>query len=341
MKLCTFGNSKYLDEHSGKIELLSPKSSYEIDVKQYLKKVRNEEKLINIKCDYNTFSSLNIPPFISLENFLIKINKDEGLIMVLINNLSIQNNDLNQKYILYCHENNTDIGLEIPLLIDFSIQFKSNIISFDYSGYGKSSGKINQNKFILNSDLVIDVLKNEFKINNENLIIFGKEIGAISALNICSKNNNINSCILFSPSFMGMINKKSMSNIIVPTFLIQAKISNSNYNYQYISKFCRSIKKEFEWTCKQNSISKIIFEKRAKLINKIKEFINIVNNKSNKNSICLSGIESLNTLPSSGFVQIEKKKNESIDLNCTYNNLNNHKKDIVFFSDEEEEDENE
>ena len=66
-----------------------------------------------------------------------------------------------------------------------------------------------------------------------------------------------------------------------------------------------------------------------------------MNNKSNKNSICLSGIESLNTLPSSGFVQIEKKKNESIDLNCTYNNLNNHKKDIVFFSDEEEEDENE
>ena len=63
-----------------------------------------------------------------------------------------------------------------------------------------------------------------------------------------------------------------------------------------------------------------------------------MNNKSNKNSICLSGIE---TLPSSGFVQIEKKKNESIDLNCTYNNLNNHKKEIVFFSDEEEEDENE
>ena len=159
MSLCTFGNSKYLNEFGGQIELLSPKSSYEINIKE-LNKKDEKESIIKINCNYMNFNLENIPPFILIENYFIRISKDEGLIIVIIKNKNIQNNKQN---ILYCHENNTDIGEKIPFLIDLSIQFKSTIVSFDYSGFGKSTGKKNKNKLISNSNLIIKILLNNFE----------------------------------------------------------------------------------------------------------------------------------------------------------------------------------
>ena len=331
MSLCTFGNSKYLNEFGGQIELLSPKSSYEINIKD-LNKKDEKESIIKINCNYMNFNFENIPPFILIENYFIKISKDEGLIIVIIKNKNIQNNKQN---ILYCHENNTDIGEKIPFLIDLSIQFKSTIVSFDYSGFGKSTGKKNKNKLISNSNLIIKTLLNNFKISCENLIVIGREIGAISALNICNRYY-VKCLILLCPVFMDMIDKKIMNNIETHTFLIQGKVCNPFYNYQKISNFCQLIKNESEWSCKLNSFDKILEIKRAKFIHKIRNFLNTINNKSNKSSICISRNESDITLPFSGMDQ----KNESeIDLNCTYSNIDKNfknNKNIVIFSDEEE-----
>ena len=94
MSLCTFGNSKYLNEFGGQIELLSPKSSYEINIKE-LNKKDEKESIIKINCNYMNFNLENIPPFILIENYFIRISKDEGLIIVIIKNKSIQNNKQN------------------------------------------------------------------------------------------------------------------------------------------------------------------------------------------------------------------------------------------------------
>ena len=88
MSLCTFGNSKYLNEFGGKIELSSPKSFYEINLQNFDKK-KDKESIIKINCNYINFTFENLPPFIIIENYFIKIGNNKGLIMVIIKNKNI------------------------------------------------------------------------------------------------------------------------------------------------------------------------------------------------------------------------------------------------------------
>ena len=331
--MCISGNSKYLDEHGGTILLKAPKPSYDTNLQDFLKKDR-EQKIDQITCEYKLFDFKNIPHFISLQNYFIHINKDTGLIMALLKNKNFADNS-NRKLILYCHENNRDLGELIPSLIDFTIQFRHDFITFDYSGYGKSLGKIDKNKFISNSSLVINVITKYFKYSLDNIIIIGREIGAVSALNIC-RNYLIKCCILFSPVFMGLIDKKLLNDIIMPVFLIQDSSLNTAYNYKKVSEFCSKLRNEFEWTSKKKSFDKILNEKRSKFINKVKGFINKIDKKTNKSNLSTSS-ESDNLKDI-----IDKKKylnDEETDLNCTYSNLVKIKNnEIIIFSDEEEND---
>ena len=330
--MCISGHLKYLDEHGGTILLKAPKPSYEANLNDYLKKDTNL-KIDEINCEYKMFNIKNIPYFISIQNYIIHINKDTGLIMALLKNKNISDNS-NRKLIIYCHENNKDLGELIPSLIDFTIQFRHDFITFDYSGYGKSLGKIDKNKFISNSSLIINSIKSYFKYSVENIIVIGREIGAVSALNIC-RNNPVKCCFLFSPVFMGLIDKKLLNDIIIPVLLIQDSSLNTVYNYKKVSEFCSKLRHECEWTSKKKSFDKILNEKRAKFINKVKEFINKIDKKTSKSSLSTNDSYNLKD-------NIDKKKflnEEETDLNCTYSNLVKIKnKEIIIFSDEEEND---
>ncbi len=86
---------------------------------------------------------------------------------------------------------------------------------------------------------------------------------------------------------------------------------------------------------KKKSFDKILNEKRAKFINKVKEFINKIDKKTSKSSLSTNDSYNLKD-------NIDKKKflnEEKTDLNCTYSNLVKIKnKEIIIFSDEEEND---
>lgn len=333
IKMCISGNSKYLDEHGGTILLKSPNPSYDTNLKDYLKK-DNDLKITQITCEYKNFDFKNIPHFISLQNYYIHINKETGLIIALLKNKNISDN-INRKLILYCHENNRDLGEIIPSLIDFTIQFHHDFMTFDYSGYGRSLGKIDKNKFISNSNIIINSIIKYFKYSVENIIVIGREIGAVSALNIC-RNNLIKCCFLFSPVFMGLIDKKVLNDIIIPVLLIQDSSYNTIYNYKKVSEFCSKLRNIFEWTSKKKTFDKILNEKRSKFINKVRGFIEKIEKKNSKSSLSTS---SESDILKDNINKKQLLNEEETDLNCTYSNLVKCKnKEIIIFSDEDEND---
>ena len=137
-------SSKGLKTKEKKIKPKVPKPSYEI-----ISENKDNSQIIS-KIDYKPtkealFNEYNIPKsMIDLTFYSILRKKGKHIIALHIMNkcLNSKNPIFNEtNVILYCHENGTDLLRLVPFLIDLSLQMKCDIVSFDYPGFGCSSGK--------------------------------------------------------------------------------------------------------------------------------------------------------------------------------------------------------
>ena len=93
-----------------------------------------------------------------------------------------KNRKQKNKAILYSHENGTDLFRILPFLIDLSVQIKCDIISYDYHGFGCSTQKPNEKNFTSIYEKIIDVTINKFKYKIDNILLMGRDIGAIHSI---------------------------------------------------------------------------------------------------------------------------------------------------------------
>jgi fermentation-respiration switch protein FrsA (DUF1100 family) len=63
-----------------------------------------------------------------------------------------------------------------------------NIFIFDYRGYGKSEGKPSEEGIYLDSQAAYDVLIREKNVSPRKLILFGRSLGAICAVEVAANN---------------------------------------------------------------------------------------------------------------------------------------------------------
>ena len=161
-------------------------------------------------------------------------------IIIHIENLSIKNsNTQNQNQtIFYFHGNQCDLGSIFNTLIDISIQFKSNVISYDYLGFGQSSGKSNFHTLI-KIEKISQYLE-EKTISAKNLIIVGEDVGAIPAIYLITSEDRkflFSKClILLNPYFGNSIEEEKLKEIECNTFVIHYK-SIKNIPYEKLKKF--------------------------------------------------------------------------------------------------------
>lgn len=152
--------------------------------------------------------------------------------------------------ILYCHENETDLLRIIPLLIDISIQMKCDIISFDYLGFGDSNTKPKNTSIYQDAEDIIKFAINHLKYKIENLILFGKGIGSMSAIYLASMNDyhNCKSLILCMPIVtLTKIDVKTMRNISCKSLIIKEIDNKEEIEDDDIILLCREIPNEKEW----------------------------------------------------------------------------------------------
>jgi len=279
-----------------------------------LSKANNKKKLIK-KNNYRFYITINI------ENLCAK---------------KMNNNNQNQT-ILFFHGNKCDIGSIFNSLIDISIQFKSDVISYDYLGYGQSEGRAC--KTTLENIEKISQYLEEKTISPKNLVIVGEDIGAVPAIDLITAEDKkflyIKCLILLNPYFGCTLNEDKLKEIECNTLLIHFK-SIKNIPYKELKKKCENIKNLSEWFPNKLKWNENILSsnKREKFINKIKEFYNSSDNSFVKyiNSISMSNSAVYNTsnnfyykLPSEGSTQINSNvlKDKNANLNLTINDNNN------------------
>ncbi|CAG0893636.1 unnamed protein product [Darwinula stevensoni] len=109
--------------------------------------------------------------------------------------------------IMFSHGNAEDLGLKIDFLLELSDETNSNVFSYDYSGYGRSTGKPSEENLYADIKAAWDVLRSRHGIPEENIVLYGRSLGSVPTVRLASERENLPGVILHSPlsSALGMV----------------------------------------------------------------------------------------------------------------------------------------
>ncbi|GMN64072.1 hypothetical protein TIFTF001_033152 [Ficus carica] len=106
--------------------------------------------------------------------------------------------------LLYSHGNAADLGQMHDLFIELRAHLRLNIMSYDYSGYGASTGKPSEFNTYYDIEAVYNCLKNEYGIRQEDLILYGQSVGSGPTLHLASRLHKLRGVVLHSAILSGI-----------------------------------------------------------------------------------------------------------------------------------------
>lgn len=80
--------------------------------------------------------------------------------------------------ILYSHGNAVDLGQSMPFLKELSQRLGCHVVSYDYTGYGCSSGSPAVRSTLSDIKGVLEELKRRHKTTNNEIILYGQSVGS-------------------------------------------------------------------------------------------------------------------------------------------------------------------
>jgi hypothetical protein len=92
--------------------------------------------------------------------------------------------------LLYCHGNAGNLSHRGPGLADLRERLGEAVLIFDYPGYGKSSGRPNEQSCYRAAEAAYDWLVKTQKIDPENIILYGGSLGGGVAVELASKRKH-------------------------------------------------------------------------------------------------------------------------------------------------------
>lgn len=106
--------------------------------------------------------------------------------------------------LLYSHGNAADLGQMQELFIELRAHLRVNIMSYDYSGYGASSGKPSELNTYYDIEAVYNCLKSEYGIKQEDVILYGQSVGSGPTLHLASRLQRLRGVVLHSAILSGI-----------------------------------------------------------------------------------------------------------------------------------------
>ncbi|KAI5095227.1 abhydrolase domain containing 17Aa, partial [Silurus meridionalis] len=105
--------------------------------------------------------------------------------------------------VLFSHGNAVDLGQMSSFYIGLGTRINCNIFSYDYSGYGVSTGKPSEKNLYADIDAAWQALRTRYGISPENVILYGQSIGTVPTVDLASRYECA-AVILHSPLTSGM-----------------------------------------------------------------------------------------------------------------------------------------
>ncbi|KAF7493383.1 Alpha/beta hydrolase domain-containing protein 17C [Sarcoptes scabiei] len=110
----------------------------------------------------------------------------------------------NPKYtILFSHGNAVDLGQMSSFYLGLGSRINCNIFSYDYSGFGASSGKPSEKNLYADINAAWLTLRAKYGISPDKIILYGQSIGTVPTVDLASRND-VGAVILHSPLMSGM-----------------------------------------------------------------------------------------------------------------------------------------
>nr|GLL45359.1 protein ABHD17B-like [Ipomoea trifida] len=106
--------------------------------------------------------------------------------------------------LLYSHGNAADLGQMQDLFIELRAHLRINIMSYDYSGYGASSGKPTEFNTYHDIEAVYNCLKNKYEIKQEDVVLYGQSVGSGPTLHLASRLKRLRGVVLHSAILSGI-----------------------------------------------------------------------------------------------------------------------------------------
>ncbi|XP_022884190.1 protein ABHD17C-like isoform X2 [Olea europaea var. sylvestris] len=105
---------------------------------------------------------------------------------------------------LYSHGNAADLGQMYDLFSELSIHLRVNMMGYDYSGYGQSTGKPSEQNTYADIEAVYNCLQESYGLKEEDIILYGQSVGSGPTLDLASRLSRLRAAVLHSPIMSGL-----------------------------------------------------------------------------------------------------------------------------------------
>uniref|UniRef100_A0A0E0LDQ8 Serine aminopeptidase S33 domain-containing protein n=1 Tax=Oryza punctata TaxID=4537 RepID=A0A0E0LDQ8_ORYPU len=106
--------------------------------------------------------------------------------------------------LLYSHGNAADLGQMYELFVELSSHLNVNLMGYDYSGYGQSSGKPSEQNTYADIEAAYRCLVETYGATEENIILYGQSVGSGPTLDLASRLPHLRAVVLHSPILSGL-----------------------------------------------------------------------------------------------------------------------------------------
>lgn len=125
----------------------------------------HELKLINTK---HIVIDIENPDDLRIDAYFVKTTTHNTIPLVFI-----QTTEITDYVIIYSHPNSTDMGLMLDNYLDLAFNLKVNILAYDYTGYGQSTGLATDINAIADIEAVYEFATKELGFAWEHVILYG------------------------------------------------------------------------------------------------------------------------------------------------------------------------
>ncbi|XP_019428983.1 PREDICTED: protein ABHD17C-like [Lupinus angustifolius] len=106
--------------------------------------------------------------------------------------------------LLYSHGNAADLGQMYQLFIELSIHLRVNLMGYDYSGYGQSTGKPSEHNTYADIEAAYKCLEESYGAKQEDIILYGQSVGSGPTLDLAARLAQLRAVVLHSPILSGL-----------------------------------------------------------------------------------------------------------------------------------------
>ena len=290
--------------------------------------------------------------------YLWEKSAEKSIIILYLKNKA---SSINKFTILFSHDVCSDLGKIYPFLYDLSTQLKCDVIAYDYSGYGRSTGAFKETE-VTNDIEAVGNFINYQQIGFSSIIVFGHSIGCIPSIHFSRQNRTIAGLILMSPLSFSDYNKMKNSNkhekniynltdikdICCPIWIIHGQ-KDELVSYTNSDEIAKQMSAVNRWFPKSGKHLNIYEKSRKTFLKKANDFFWIIND-FNKKSLNKGMSYSMKfSLDNKSTVEDEKQTGSIGDINIikkeeeenSSNDSNEYKPQVEYENSLVDEEENE